>query len=123
MSANRRKGTAAESALVGFLRTVGWPHAERRALAGAKDKGDVTGCIGLVFEQKAANRIDIPAWLRETEAERINAAADYGVLVIKPRGVGDTRVGQWAAVMPLGDLTRLLAAAGYGDGMPEQETA
>jgi Holliday junction resolvase len=123
VSRNRAKGTAAESAVVRFFQTVGWPHAERRALSGSKDRGDVTGVPGICVEVKSAVRLEIPAWLRETEAERINAAADYGVLIIKPKSIGDTRVGQWAAVMPLGDLTRLLAAAGYGDGLPEQESA
>lgn len=123
MSRNRAKGTAAESAVVRFLQTVGWPYAERRALSGSKDRGDVAGMPGVCVEVKSAVRLDIPAWLRETEAERINAGADYGVLVVKPKSIGETRVGQWAAVMPLGDLTRLLAAAGYGDGQPKQETA
>ena len=123
MSRNRAKGTAAESAVVRFLQTVGWPHAERRALSGSKDRGDIAGVPAVCIEIKNAARLNIPAWLRETEAERINAGADYGVLIVKPIGIGETRVGQWAAVMPLGDLTRLLAAAGYGDGVPEQESA
>lgn len=122
MSANRRKGTAAESALVRFLQSRGWPYAERRALAGAKDKGDVTGTPGLCWEQKSAARICIPEWMRETEIERVNAGADYGVLVIKPRGVGETRVDQWAALLPLSVVVELLHLAGYGDA-PVGETA
>lgn len=123
MSANKRKGTAAESALVRFLQMNGWPYAERRALAGAKDKGDVTGVPGLVFEQKAAARICIPEWMRETECERVNANADFGVLVVKPRGVGETRVDQWAALMPLAAVVELLRIAGYGDPPVGEKTA
>lgn len=115
MSASRRKGTAAESALVGYLQAHGWPFAERRALAGGKDKGDVVGTVGICWEQKSAVRICIPEWMRETETERVNAAADFGVLVIKPRGVGETRVGQWAALLPLEAVVELLHRAGYGD--------
>lgn len=115
MSTSRRKGALAESALVDYLRTHGWKYAERRALTGSKDKGDVTGCVGLVFEQKSAARICIPEWMRETETERVNANADYGVLVIKPKGVGTTRVDQWAALLPLSAVVELLHAAGYGD--------
>lgn len=115
MSANRRKGTAAESALVDYLRTHGWKYAERRALTGSKDKGDVTGTPGVVWEQKNAARICIPEWMRETETERENAGADIGVLVIKPRGVGVTRVDQWAALLPLSVVVDLLHTAGYGD--------
>lgn len=115
MSASRRKGTAAESVLVRFFQSRGWPHAERRALAGGKDKGDLTGMPGLVIESKAAARICLPEWLRETEVERVNASADFGVLVVKCRGYGETRVGEWAAVMRLEDMARLLRLAGYGD--------
>lgn len=123
MSANRRKGTAAESALVAFLRGNGWRFAERRALAGAKDKGDVTGTPAICWEQKSGAKICLPEWLRETEVERVNAGADYGVLVVKLKGFGDMRVGEWAAVMPLRQMTHLLRRAGYGDGLPEQESA
>lgn len=115
MSSSRRKGTAAESALVTYLKEHGWPYAERRALMGSKDKGDVTGTPALCWEQKSAARICIPEWMRETETERLNAGADYGILVVKPRGVGETRVGQWAALLPLAAVVELLHAAGYGD--------
>jgi hypothetical protein len=114
MSGNRAKGTWAESALVRFLQATFWKHAERRALHGGKDKGDVTGTPALVWEQKNAARLDLPGWLRETEAERVNAGADYGVLVVKPKGYGDTRIGEWPAVMPLAAIVRLLNQAGYG---------
>lgn len=49
------KGTWAETRVTEFLRDNGWPYAERRALAGVTDKGDITGCPGLVFEVKYAN--------------------------------------------------------------------
>lgn len=123
MSANKRKGTAAESALVTFLRGHGWPFAERRALTGAKDRGDVTGTPYIAWEQKSAARICLPEWLRETETERVNAGADYGVLVVKLRGVGAANAGNWAAVMPLRQMTDLLRRAGYGDAPTERESA
>lgn len=123
MSRNRAKGTAAESVVVRWFANHGWPWAERRALTGSKDKGDLTGMPGLVIEVKSAVRIDLPGWLRETTAERNNASADYGVLVVKPKGYGETRIDEWPAVMTLGALTHLLHAAGYGDPKPEQEIA
>jgi hypothetical protein len=96
---SKEKGTAAETLVVRYLRKTYWPHAERRALSGGEDKGDITGTPGLAWEVKAAKTICVPAWLRETEAERENAKADYAVLVIKPVGVGATRVGEWYALM------------------------
>lgn len=106
----RIKGTAAETAVVTYLRDHGWPHAERRSLNGATDKGDVTGCPGLCFEVKYANfGIRMASWLEETTVETFNARAEFGVLVVKPLGLGETRVGQWFAIMPAGEFQRLAA--------------
>lgn len=113
MSASRRKGTAAESAIVNYLREHGVPHAERRALSGAKDRGDIAGIAGVVVEVKSGARLELPAWLRETEAERVNDGAAYGLLVVKPRGVGTSRVSEWPVVMPLSAALQLLKEAGY----------
>ena len=108
MSRQRRKGTAAESAVVDYLHAHGFPASERRALAGAKDRGDIAGIPGVVIEVKSAARLDIPAWLRETKAEQANDRARIGLLVIKPRGIGTTRVGDWWAVLPLADAIELI---------------
>jgi len=51
MSAARAKGTAWETAIVGYLRGRGAPHAERRALNGSNDRGDIAGIPGLVIER------------------------------------------------------------------------
>ncbi len=110
----KRKGTSAESAVVAFLRQTWWPHAERRALAGAKDLGDVTGTPGICWEVKAGTRLCIPEWLHQTETERANSGADLGVLVVKPKGVGVLNVNRWWAIQPLDQATALMHGAGYG---------
>ena len=94
MSASRRKGTAFETAVVGFLNDHGFPHAERRALRGVDDRGDIAGIPGLVIECKAVREITLAAFVDETEAERRNAGAALGVAVIKRRQkpVGDAYV-------------------------------
>lgn len=132
-------GTAAETAVVRFLRTAGFPHAERRALHGAVDLGDITGTPGVCWEVKggdAARRASdgrVAAWLGETERERAAAAADVGVLVMQRAGVGPGNAGRWWAVAPffrlmpgsswdatwpvrmhLADMAAVLVAAGYG---------
>ena len=48
-------GTAAETAVVRFLRDNGFPLAERRALHGSTDRGDITGTPGLVWEVKGGD--------------------------------------------------------------------
>jgi len=95
-------GTQAESAVVKYLRENGFGGAERRALRGTLDCGDITGCGPVVIEVKAgAAAMDasdglINAWLAETETERKNAKADLGVLVVRRRGKGDP--GSWWAI-------------------------
>lgn len=117
MSKAKQKGTAAESALVKFLAGQGFPYAERRALTGANDQGDITGIPGLCMEVKNHSTYKFPAWLKETEIERKNAKADFGILVVKPHGIGMTtdKVGQWWALMPMQAMMDLLREAGYGD--------
>jgi Holliday junction resolvase len=80
-----RKGTYWESRVVDFLRHVGFTAAERRARQGSKDRGDIAGLRGLVIECKNEKRIDLPRYLAEAEAERINDQADFAVVVIPRR--------------------------------------
>lgn len=98
--ANRDKGARAERALVTWLRTNGWPHAERAIATGNRsgqrvraDLGDVTGTPGLVWQVKNVNKPDIDGWLAETEEQRAAADADYGLLVQQRRGQADP--GMW----------------------------
>jgi Holliday junction resolvase len=120
VSKAKQKGTAAETALVRFLQGQGFPGAERRALGGGgagEDLGDITGIPALCMEVKNHATYKIPAWLKETEIERINAKADFGILVVKPNKVGMTpdKVGQWWGIMPMQMMMDLLREAGYGD--------
>ncbi len=112
---NRPKdiGTAGESAVVKYLRAHGFPQAERRALAGAFDLGDIL-TPGVCWEVKAGKAAEnasggqVEAWMAETETERRNARADIGVLVLKRKAVGDTRTGQWWAYLPARTVVGLL---------------
>jgi len=111
MSRSKAKGTAAETAVVQALRSLGFPYAERRALAGALDLGDITGCPGICFEVKDARTWKAGEWLRETETERVNAKADFGILVIKVPGVGHQNAHRWLSVMELGAALDLFGGA------------
>jgi hypothetical protein len=104
---SKRKGTEAERKVVEYLQTNGFPYAERRALAGALDKGDVTGVPGVVIEVKNHAALDLAGWLNELMREVDNAQARYGAVVAKRRGHGDPA--QWYAIMPFETLVRMLA--------------
>lgn len=111
MSASKRKGTNWESAIVDYLKENGVPHAERRALNGAKDRGDIAGVPGVVIEAKSAARIELAGWLDETETERRNDRASVGAAWIKRRGKASP--GRGYVVMTGERFLRLLADAGY----------
>jgi hypothetical protein len=104
-------GTRAESMTVGFLRENGFENAERRALHGSTDLGDVTGIPGVVIEVKGgeaaknASVNQVKAWLEETETERVNAGADIGFLVIQRR---QQNVRNWWAVLTAETHQRLM---------------
>lgn len=110
MNIPRTKGTWAEGQVAAYLCDHGWPYAERRALAGITDKGDITGTPGIAWEVKYANGgIHMGPWIAELRAERVNARADHGVLVIKAKGQGAANVNRWLAVMVNWDYEELVA--------------
>ena len=120
MSRERAKGTRWENAVVEYLRTRGWPHAERRSLAGKNDRGDIAGVIGVVIEAKDHARHEIGAWLDEAKREAANDHADLGVAWFHRRG--KSSAGDGYVLMDGASFTWLLRSAGYGDHIePEKE--
>lgn len=114
VSRSKQIGTEGETAVVRFLADNGWPHAERRALRGTNDYGDVTGTPALCWEVKAGHAAeacqdaDLRQWQDQTDAETKHSRADLGILVIKRKGKGTPNVGQWWAWMRVEDLAGLL---------------
>ena len=108
---SKAKGTAAESAVVSYLKRRAWPFAERRALNGNLDRGDIAGIAGVVLEVKSCRSIDLAGWMAEAQVEKTNDGATIGAVVAKKRGTTDP--GEWYAVLPFRELCDLLAAAGY----------
>lgn len=105
----KARGTSAETAVVRWLRDNGHPHAERRALAGAHDLGDITGIPGICIEVKAGRTLRFAAWMRETDAEQMASGSNHGILVVKPVTRGASTVGRWWAVMYAAGWMQLMA--------------
>ena len=110
MSRSGDIGTKTAESVVRVMRANGWPDAERSALHGAKDRGDLTG-IGLVcVEVKGGHTAEqasdgqVLAWMAELDTECVNKGADLGVLVMKRKGVGHGNAERWWAVMWLHDI-------------------
>jgi len=99
-------GTETETAVVRYLQLNGFPYAERRALHGGKDLGDITGTPGIVWEVKGGKAAEnagdglIEKWLDEAKVEAANAGVDAYALITKRKGYGATRVGDWWAWLP-----------------------
>lgn len=111
---SRQKGSAGETAAVEALRrllchdkdTLG-----RRKEEGAYDRGDVQGVQRIVFEVKNVAKKDPWGWLTETAVETRNAKADFGILIVKPEGVGLPNGEKFASLMYADDARMLMAAA------------
>lgn len=117
MSASKKKGTSAESAVVAYLRSRGFVQAERRALSGSQDCGDIAGIPGTVLEVKNCARTELASWVDEAEIEGENDRAEVAAVWHKRRGRGSP--GAWFVTMTGEQFTDLLRAA---MGMPDTET-
>ena len=107
---NKRKGTAAENAVVRWLRDHGWIHAERVRAGWTNDHGNIDGLPGVTIEVKNEQRIDLAGYMGELEVEMDNGNCDTGVVVVKRRGQSD--VGEWYAVMPVRLWAQLIRESG-----------
>lgn len=104
----KRIGTAAETAVVKVLREY-FPEADRRAMRGRFDPGDVINTGVFVFEVKggeaaknnSGNRevqeAKLIRWMAQTEVERQNVGGRFGVLVTQRAGYGEANAGKWWA--------------------------
>lgn len=84
-------GRSWENAIVDALLRHGWPHAERRRLAGSKDRGDIAGVAGVVIEAKNTKGYDLAGALDEARREALNdntgvLGLSHGVAWIKRHG-------------------------------------
>lgn len=109
MTAARRKGTAAESAVVGWLRGHGEPGALRKPLAGHADEGDIANVADLTIQVKACKDMRLAQWVDETKKQTANGKTRFGVVFHKRRGKGDP--GEWYATLPVSDFMLIYQAS------------
>jgi hypothetical protein len=102
---SKRKGSAWEVRVRDFLRTHGFPLAERLPSEGAKDRGDISGVPGWTIECKNHRALALAEWCDEAEKEAI-AAGVYRWAVVFPRKAHQTRKAY--CVLPLWCLAELM---------------
>jgi len=105
-AAARRKGHEAERKAVRWLRDHGYPDARTTRSALGHDGfdqtriGDLDAIPGIAIDVKAANRLEIPDWLRQVRAE---AGPDrLPLLWVWRPGLADP--GDWWAIARWADL-------------------
>ena len=111
MSKSKAKGTAAETAVVEFIKSKGRPYVERRSLNGLNDRGDIAGLPLVVIEVKNHARMTLSEWIEELLVEIKNDKAETGVVIHKRKGKGKAK--DWYATMPVELWWELLEKAGY----------
>ena len=109
MSRSRAKGTAAESQVVAYLQSMGFPKAERRALHGVNDRGDVTSIPSTVIQVKNWDQAKLGQWVKQMIRQRDNDGAAWGVVWHKKKGTQFP--GQWYVTTTGEDFVKLLRSA------------
>jgi hypothetical protein len=107
MSRSKQKGTTFETSLLPVLREY-YPGTERRALSGAKDKGDfILPGAPFALEAKNVKAMSLGSWVDEAEVEAANLGVRYGVVAHKRRGVTDPA--RQFVTMSMGQFLELVA--------------
>jgi hypothetical protein len=92
-------------------------HVERTRAGYERDHGDLhiltDRTPAVVIQAKNHRAHQLGEWLTQTAAQRLEANAPHGVLVVKRRGVGAP--GRQYAILELDDLLTLLREAGYAE--------
>ncbi len=92
-SASKRKGSRWESSVVVLLKALGFGKAERRALNGTQDRGDIAGVDDLVIECKDVAQLRLREWIGEAQIEATRDGARIGVVALKRTGNADPAQG------------------------------
>lgn len=99
----KQKGTAAETAVVQWAKKHEFYQAERLALYGTLDRGDVRIASGVMAQvkdgytkdRKEPTDFQIDGWLKETEKQRQRGEFEIALLVHKRFGKGDPDEWRW----------------------------
>lgn len=113
---SKAKGTAAETAVVNWLRGFGFEEAERLALRGNLDAGDVRVYPGIHLEVKAGAAAAHPSlgqvvkWRNEAAVEGRNANAACYLIT---KRAGSTDPGTWPVHLTLQEFRELASVRRY----------
>lgn len=105
-----RKGKRGEREVRDVFRSGGFDCERTPNSGGLRWKGDLRGIPRVHVEVKRAERLAVPAWLRQTYADCPEGHLPVLAFRCNRRAAGDP-LGTWHAVVPLDDFVRLLREA------------
>jgi hypothetical protein len=119
ITARQARGRATNQMVARWFAGNGWPYAT--AVTGAATGRDVMNMPGLAPEVKATSAEPMLTALKQARA---NAGDDDVPFVVwRPNGYGSETLADFVVALRLSEFTRLLRLAGYGDPLPNQDTA
>lgn len=98
------RGRKTQSLIADWFRAHGYPTA--KAVEAFLPGADVTGVDGFSIEVKATSKGDLLAALRQADANAIECQTP--LVIWRPNGYGETRIGEWVVAMRLQDFTTLI---------------
>lgn len=101
LSRNKDAGTWAETQVVRLYIAAGWAGAERRALRGLGDAGDIAGIPDFCTQVKNVAALRLETWFDEVLKQQQNAGASGCLLVVRKKY---KPVAKWDAWMPYAQL-------------------
>jgi hypothetical protein len=91
-----------------------FPTAERLALKGEDDEGDIGHCGDFIFEVKGGKQtkqvgdVLLKTWMTEARVEAENRGVSFGVLVLQRAGFGAPRARRWWVWLDAEDFAELV---------------
>lgn len=98
------RGRKTQTLIADWFRAHGYPQA--KAIEAFLPGADVVGVHGFSIEVKATSRGDLLAALRQAHTNAIECQTP--MVVWRPNGYGETRIGEWVVAMTLKDFTTLI---------------
>lgn len=98
------RGRKTQSLIADWFRAHGYSKA--KAIEAFLPGADITGVDGFSIEVKATSKGDLLAALRQAQTNAIECQTP--VVIWRPNGYGETRIGEWVVALTLKDFTNLI---------------
>ena len=98
------RGRKTQTLIADWFRAHGWSQA--KAIEAFLPGADIVGVDGFSIEVKATSKGDLLAALRQAQSNAIECQTP--LVIWRPNGYGETRIGEWVVALTLKDFTKLI---------------